>query len=604
MEVKTFILRRLPLLVYDSEPRQKPSARHNPDPTVTNLYFDDSSFTSYMNKLERATSATSLRLRWYGKFNEQSEVAFEKKVTNFIENAEDVETRFMIKKKYVKDFLEGKYSMEKNVKKMRDGAKNDAEIRSYQEPIKEIQNMIQERDLSPGNISLQDLYADVVLRVTYTRAAFQIPGDDSVRINLDHDIALIREDALDEDRPCRDPNDWHRRDIDDPGDEYPFPHVRKGEISRFPYAVLEIKTSRREQVPPGTSDNNGTNHPHFHPSDKDPQWVSDLMKSHLVKEAPRFSKYAHGVSVLFESYVNLLPFWLSEMDEDIRRDPRELYEEQQERRKSGAQKVIWGPRQSLPTSGSESSRSKSSKGKQPALDELPPVPKITVTETSESSEDTGPKGLRTVRSLLSLVKPISPGGRSHSPVRLPPGVRKPTSFLKNQGPIKVETKVWLANERTFIKWMHVSTLMATLSLALYNGAASVGNSLASNLGAVYVLISVTAAIWAYYVYMRRAKEIRDRSPKHMDDRIGPILVGIALIVALSANFVFKVCLSSGSNLIVVHTLVEGREGQRGNCYAKRRVRCARMINHGHFVFSGGTENSMYLCGDAFHSIIY
>jgi len=150
MEVKTFILRRLPLLVYDAEPRQKPSARHNPDPTVTNLYFDDSAFSSYMNKLERATSATSLRLRWYGKLNEQSEIAFEKKLTNFAENAEDVETRFMIKKKYVKDFLEGRYSMEKNIKKMRDGAKNDAEIRSYQEPIKEIQNMIQEKELSPG----------------------------------------------------------------------------------------------------------------------------------------------------------------------------------------------------------------------------------------------------------------------------------------------------------------------------------------------------------------------------------------------------------------------------------------------------------------------
>lgn len=150
MEVKTFILRRLPLLVYDSEPRQKPSARHNPDPTVTNLYFDDSSFTSYMNKLERASQATSLRLRWYGKFNEQSEIAFEKKVTNFIENAEDVESRFMIKKKYINDFLAGKYSMEKNIKKMRDGAKNEEDIKSYQEPIKEIQNMILEKGLSPG----------------------------------------------------------------------------------------------------------------------------------------------------------------------------------------------------------------------------------------------------------------------------------------------------------------------------------------------------------------------------------------------------------------------------------------------------------------------
>ena len=153
MEVKTFILRRLPLLVYESEPRQKPSDRHNPDPTVTNLYFDDWSFSSYMNKLERASQATSLRLRWYGKLNDQPEVAFEKKVTNFLENAEDVESRFMIKKKYVKDFLEGKYSMEKNIKKMRDGAKNEADIRSYQEPIKEIQNMIIEKGLLPGIFS-------------------------------------------------------------------------------------------------------------------------------------------------------------------------------------------------------------------------------------------------------------------------------------------------------------------------------------------------------------------------------------------------------------------------------------------------------------------
>src|SRR5437762_6927538 len=204
----------------------------------------------------------------------------------------------------------------------------------------------------------------VVLRVTYTRSAFQIPGDDSVRINLDSDIALIREDALDEDRPCRDPTDWHRRDIDDPGEEYPFPHVRKGEISRFPYAVLEIKTSQREHV--SSNGNNTTSRP-------GPQWVSDLMKSHLVKEAPRFSKYAHGVSVLFEAYVNLLPFWLSEMDEDIRRDPQKVYEEQEEIRKKG-KKVVWGPRQSI-----SSSESKNAKGKSAALEELPPAPKITIT---------------------------------------------------------------------------------------------------------------------------------------------------------------------------------------------------------------------------------
>ena len=106
----------------------------------------------------------------------------------------------------------------------------------------------------------------------------------------------------------------------------------------------------------------------------------------------------------------------------------------------------------------------------------------------------------------------------------------------------------------------MSTLMATLSLALYNGANSVGNQLASNLGAVYICISVVAAIWAYYVYMRRANEIRDRSPKHMDDRIGPILVGLALIIALSANFVFKVTPFNVVSSLVYAPGCENRSG--------------------------------------------
>lgn len=375
--------------------------------------------------------------------------------------------------------------------------------------------------------------ANVVLRITYTRSAFQIPGDDSVRINLDRDIALIREDALDEDRPCRDPNDWHRRDIDDNGEEYPFPHVRKGEISRFPYAVLEIKTTQRK---------NGRH--------SDPIWVNDLMKSHLVKEAPRFSKYAHGVSVLFEQYVNLLPFWLSEMDEDIRKDPKKVYDEQEEKKKAG-KKVIVGPRVSL--SGTEG---KPDKGKLPTLEELPPQPKQ-VTERPEGEDDHTVKPIRSVRSLLGMVKPST--RRQHSPVSLPPGVHKPTSYLKNQGPVRVETKVYLANERTFIKWMHVSTLMATLSLALYNGASSVGNSLAQQLGAVYLGIALIGAVWSYYVYMRRAKEIRERSPKHMDDRIGPVIIGVALVIALSANFIFKVRTSVA--LLTKYTFwVREREG--------------------------------------------
>jgi len=84
------------------------------------------------------------------KLNEQQEVAFEKKVTNYLENAEDVESHFTIKRKYVKDFIDGKYSMEKNIRKMRESAKSEEETKEYEASIKEIQTMIKEEGLSPG----------------------------------------------------------------------------------------------------------------------------------------------------------------------------------------------------------------------------------------------------------------------------------------------------------------------------------------------------------------------------------------------------------------------------------------------------------------------
>jgi SPX domain protein involved in polyphosphate accumulation len=44
----------------------------------------------------------------------------------------------LFKRKYIKDFLEENYAMEKTIRKMLEGAKNEEEIRSYAERIKEI----------------------------------------------------------------------------------------------------------------------------------------------------------------------------------------------------------------------------------------------------------------------------------------------------------------------------------------------------------------------------------------------------------------------------------------------------------------------------------
>ena len=304
LEVKTYILRRLPVLVYNPQTSKVVESGQS-DPTITSLYFDNPQFVLYNGKIERNSDASSLRLRWSGQLDEKPEIFFEKKIIK--ESGDSEETRFPIKEKYVQPFITGDYKMEKSIEKLRDREGTEGNgVASLKNSVDEIQSFIKDTGLQP------------VLRANYTRAAFQIPGDDKVRISIDTDVAFIREDSLDQDRPCRDPADWHREDIDRLGIKFPFSEIRQGEISRFPHALLEIK------VKDGSSKR--TN-----------EWIKDLMTSHLLKEAPRFSKFVHGVASFFEDYVNSFPFWLSDLETDIRKDPETAFQEEQEKKAKQAE---------------------------------------------------------------------------------------------------------------------------------------------------------------------------------------------------------------------------------------------------------------------------
>jgi hypothetical protein len=122
---------------------------------------------------------------------------------------------------------------------------------------------------------------------------------------------------------------------------------------------------------------------------------------------------------------------------------------------------------------------------------------------------------------------------------LPPGISEPKYWIKDQGPLKVEGKVWLANQRTYIKWQHVSVLLAGLSLGLYN-AAGKNNDIARALAVAYTIIALFTAAWGYGVYIWRTHLIERRSGKDFDAITGPIVVCVGLIVALVLNFAFKV----------------------------------------------------------------
>lgn len=526
LEIKTHILRRLPVLIYN--PGTSKDVRTLPDdPTITSLYFDNPQFDLYNQKVARASEAGSLRLRWTGQLQDKPPIFLEKKIV--AEDDSSREIKVQLKEKHIKEFLDGEYHLDKKVHRMEDMNNGEsAEAESLKQNVEELQSFVKEHNLQP------------MLRANYTRTAFQIPGDNRIRISLDTNLALIREDSLDQERPCRDPAEWHRTDLDDAAASYPFSTVRTGEIVRFPHALLEIKLRGKAH---------------------DSEWINDLMSSHLVKEAPRFSKFVHGIAQLFEDNVNSFPFWLGELENDIRRDPETAFHEEQERIAKRAEedmavgsfRVAGGGSPSTHIlSGSPSYRWTGPPRRRPSgmSEGVPPTkPRLSVVEpgpreqpeqpVAEPAEDSPitPQNFTTL--LQSLTQKIQ-NWRGQESESLPPGVRHPGVWIKDAGPVRVESKVWLANQRTFIKWLHVSILLSTLSLGLYN-AAGKHNRIAQALAIVYTFFAIFAAAWGWYMYEKRARLIRARSGKDLDNMFGPLVVCIGLAIALVLNFAFKVC---------------------------------------------------------------
>lgn len=540
LEVKTYILRQLPALVY-SQQSDKDLDR-NEDPTLTSLYFDNSKFELYTKKVDRESdaAASSVRLRWYGQLSAKPDIFLEHKTV--YPNGSSEDKKITIKEKYVKPYLDGEYKMEKTVQKMDRQGQNAEEVEEFKSNAESIQSFIRENKLEP------------VMRANYVRAAFQKPGDNHIRIAIDTDVAFIREDALDRARPCRDPNDWHRADIDSSNMGYPFKNINQSEVSRFPYAILEIKLKDDGK--------------------RRPTWIEDLMASHLLHPAPRFSKFVHGVASLFEDYVNILPFWLSDLETDIRKDPQAAFEEEEQRRAQRAENEMvvgsflgtkvssFKPSRSSPVSKSfladrvaaEAASAAAATPQSGAASRSQQRQGSTATPGGDENGDGGAAEERRNYGTLSSVFPgfsltryAKAKAAREREAALPPGVEEPTEWIKNSGPLQIEPKVWLANERTFLKWQHICVLLGSLAVSLYIAGGK--NTLAEYMGIGFIVIAVFAGAWGYWIHNWRRAMIIARSGRDFDNPVGPMIISGALMLALILNFAFAVSVSSFSRVL-------------------------------------------------------
>ena len=106
-----------------------------------------------------------------------------------------------------------------------------------------------------------------------------------------------------------------------------------------------------------------------------------------------------------------------------------------------------------------------------------------------------------------------------------------------QVPVKVEPKTYLANERTFLHWLSISSLVGMMALAILRRREGL-DQVTMAVGATSFLSSVLYMLYALVTYLHRAKKISAGQPIQFENNRGPVVLTLMLVCVVvfgSAN---------------------------------------------------------------------
>jgi len=98
-------------------------------------------------------------------------------------------------------------------------------------------------------------------------------------------------------------------------------------------------------------------------------------------------------------------------------------------------------------------------------------------------------------------------------------------------PVRVEPKVALATERTFLDWLQFAVLLGSIAATLINFGDGV--SIVSAWG--FTLAALLAMTYSLGLYLWRVEKIRLRRAVTYHDRWGPSILCLGLLVAVGIN---------------------------------------------------------------------
>ncbi|KAI3342640.1 vacuolar transporter chaperone 4 [Ustulina deusta] len=545
-ELKLIILKHLPVLVFNASKEFETA-----DSAITSIYYDNpEKWDLYEGRLKKTEGAEAIRLRWYGGM--QNDTIFVERKTHREDwtGEKSVKARFSTKEKNINAYMRGDLLPTALFEKARkDGKKSEKAIAEDESLAKEIQYSVLKNGYRP------------VCRSFYNRTAFQLPADARVRISLDTELTMVREDNLDGVR--RSGDNWRRMDI---GIDWPFSQLPPGDVVRFPYAVLEVKLQTQHGQEP-------------------PEWVRQLIASHLVEAVPKFSKFIHGTASMFPDHIKLLPYWMPQMNIDIRKpathnfgiqrpghslsgttsdddeddsdidDTPELTADNTSNGNNGvsrgASTLMIGDVEGQTTSGPIPNAdyplydSDDDSDEEDRIEEARRIGGWTYFSTlAQSYANAAGRGA------LQVLKTITPRPRSTTV----PRSNRNQMFFGNQEiqnrkfkapkgkkiyvPVRVEPKVYFAAERTFLGWLEFSIYVGAIAATLLNFGKK-PTTLTFVAAGVFTLLAVLALCYSAGIYLYRSKGIRERRVIKYYDKIGPTVLCSALFIGVVLNFAFE-----------------------------------------------------------------
>ena len=104
-------------------------------------------------------------------------------------------------------------------------------------------------------------------------------------------------------------------------------------------------------------------------------------------------------------------------------------------------------------------------------------------------------------------------------------------------PVKIEPKVYFANERTFLAWMHMSVMLASISVAIV--AFADANEWSQLYGLILMPCAIAFCVYSLWMYIKRAQMIRRKDPGPYEEKWGPVILSVVLASSIVINFFVK-----------------------------------------------------------------